>query len=278
MLEQKIEQLKDEIRTLKRLAVAFSGGTDSAFLLKVCEDTLEKNNVLAITADFEGFLQHDLKESQRFTKELGVRHKIVKLTVLDIPDIANNPPNRCYYCKKEILSAVISAANDEGYDNIAEGSNISDIGDFRPGMKAVEEMGIKSPLKSAGLTKEEVREASRKLELYTWDKPSAACLFSRFPYGEKITLEKVKRVSDAEEILSAEGFSQFRVRSHGNLARIEVLPGEIDKFLERGFRDKITCKFRQIGFKYITIDLDGYRIGSMNDELKEGDKLFWKKN
>lgn len=278
MLEQKIDRLKNEIHRLKRLAVAFSGGTDSAFLLKICTDTLGKNNVLAITADFEGFSKRDLEESQRFTKELGLQHKIVKLTVLDISDIANNPPNRCYYCKKKLLSAVISAANGKGYDNVVEGSNISDTGDFRPGMRAIEEMGVKSPLKSAGLTKEEIREALRKLKLSTWSKPSAACLFSRFPYGEKITLEKIKRVSDAEEILSAEGFSQLRVRSHGDLARIEVLPEEINKFLERTFRDKITHEFRRLGFKYVTIDLDGYRIGSMNDELIEEDKLFWKKN
>lgn len=278
MLEQKIDRLKDEIQALKRLAVAFSGGTDSAFLLRVCTDTLGKNNVLAITADFEGLSKKDLEESRRFTKELGLQHKIVKLTVLDIPDVANNPPNRCYYCKKKILSAIISAANSRGYDNVVEGSNISDTADFRPGMRAIEEIGIKSPLKSAGLTKEEIREASKKLKLSTWNKPSAACLFSRIPYGEKITLEKIKRVSDAEEILSAEGFGQFRVRSHGDLARIEVLPEEINKFLERNFRDKITHEFRRLGFKYVTIDLDGYRIGSMNDELKEEDKLFWKKN
>lgn len=278
MLEQKIDRLKDEIQALKRLAVAFSGGTDSAFLLRMCTDTLGKNNVLAITADFEGLSKKDLEESRRFTKELGLQHKIVKLTVLDILDVANNPPNRCYYCKKKILSVIISAANSRGYDNVVEGSNISDTADFRPGMRAIEEIGIKSPLKSAGLTKEEIREASKKLKLSTWNKPSAACLFSRIPYGEKITLEKIKRVSDAEEILSAEGFGQFRVRSHGDLARIEVLPEEINKFLERNFRDKITHEFRRLGFKYVTIDLDGYRIGSMNDELKEEDKLFWKKN
>ena len=276
MLKHKLSNLKQRIKALKQAVVAFSGGVDSTFLLKVCIDELGSDNVLAVTAHSQATTEQEFLESQTLAKLLNARQIIVESNELDVPGIIDNPPERCYFCKKQLFNKFIAIAKENGYNFIVEGSNFSDKDDFRPGMSAIKELGVLSPLKDAGLTKEEIRELSKKMGLPTWNKPSYACLFSRFPYGEKITPEKLKRVSEAEDILRQNGLYQFRVRSHSDLARIEVLPKEIDKFFDESFRNKITKEFKKIGFTYITLDLLGYRSGSMNEQLKEEDMAVWK--
>lgn len=276
MLKHKLSNLKQRIKVLKQAVVAFSGGVDSTFLLRVCIDELGSDNVLAVTAHSQATTEQEFLESQTLAKLLNARQIIVESNELDVPGIIDNPPERCYFCKKQLFNKFIAIAKENGYNFIVEGSNFSDKDDFRPGMVAIKELGVLSPLKEAGLTKDEIRELSKEMGLPTWNKPSYACLFSRFPYGEKITPEKLKRVSDAEDILRQNGFCQFRVRSHSGLARIEVLAQEIDKFFDESFRNKITKEFKKIGFTYITLDLLGYRSGSMNEQLKEEDMAVWK--
>ncbi len=276
MLHQKLLKLKENIKALKKVAVAFSGGVDSTFLLKVCIDELGSDNVLAVTAHSQAITNQEFIEAQTLANLLKARQIIIQLNELDDPFITNNPPERCYYCKKQIFNKFIATAKEQGYNFVLEGSNFSDKDDFRPGMRAIKELGVLSPLKDAGLTKDEIRQLSKEMGLPTWNKPSYACLFSRFPYGEKITPEKLKRVAQAETILRENGFGQFRVRSHSDLARIEVLPEDIDKFFDQPFRNKIVNEFKKIGFTYITLDLSGYRSGSMNEQLKEEDMEAWK--
>ena len=272
MLEQKLDNLKQRIVELKRVVVAFSGGVDSTFLLKICLDALGRDHVLAVTAHSEAISEKEFMESQGLANLLNAKQIIIQSEELNIPGISDNPPERCYFCKRELFNKFIAVARDEGYYFVVEGSNFSDAEDFRPGMVAIQELGIISPLKEVGLTKDEIRKASKEMGLPTWNKPSYACLFSRFPYGEKITREKLKRVSQAEDFLRDLGFYQFRVRSHGDLARIEVLPEEIKRFFEQSLRDTITKALRKLGFTYITLDMAGYRTGSMNEELKEEDR------
>ncbi|HHV18039.1 MAG TPA: ATP-dependent sacrificial sulfur transferase LarE [Thermoanaerobacterales bacterium] len=276
MLEQKLDNLKQRIVELKRVVVAFSGGVDSTFLLKICLDALGRDHVLAVTAHSEAISEKEFMESQGLANLLNAKQIIIQSEELNIPGISDNPPERCYFCKRELFNKFIAVARDEGYYFVVEGSNFSDAEDFRPGMVAIQELGIISPLKEVGLTKDEIRKASKEMGLPTWNKPSYACLFSRFPYGEKITREKLKRVSQAEDFLRDLGFYQFRVRSHGDLARIEVLPEEIKRFFEQSLRDTITKALRKLGFTYITLDMAGYRTGSMNEELKEEDRAVWK--
>ena len=276
MLDQKLAKLKENLKALGKVAVAFSGGVDSTFLLKVCIDELGSDNVLALTARSQAITEQEYQEAQALARLFGASQILVETGELDDPNIVENPPERCYYCKKQIFGRFLAIAREKGYNFVLEGTNFSDTDDFRPGMKAINELGVLSPLKDAGLTKDEIRQLSKEMGLPTWNKPSYACLFSRFPYGEKITSEKLKRVAQAEAILRQQGFYQFRVRSHGDLARIEVLPKEIDKFFDEAFRNKIIQEFKAIGFIYVTLDLAGYRSGSMNELLKEEDIAIWK--
>ena len=239
-------------------------------------DALGRDHVLAVTAHSEAISEKEFMESQGLANLLNAKQIIIQSEELNIPGISDNPPERCYFCKRELFNKFIAVARDEGYYFVVEGSNFSDAEDFRPGMVAIQELGIISPLKEVGLTKDEIRKASKEMGLPTWNKPSYACLFSRFPYGEKITREKLKRVSQAEDFLRDLGFYQFRVRSHGDLARIEVLPEEIKRFFEQSLRDTITKALRKLGFTYITLDMAGYRTGSMNEHLKEEDRAVWK--
>lgn len=263
---RKLTQLKERISSLGSLAIAFSSGVDSTFLLKAAHEALGEH-ALAITAKSSSFPKRELEESISFCKEENIRQIIFTSRELDVKGFRQNPPNRCYLCKKAFLEKVKEIAASHGITHVAEGSNVDDEGDYRPGMKAVAELGILSPLREVGLTKQEIRSLSKEMGLPTWEKPSFACLSSRFPYGEEITEKKLAMVEQAEQLLLELGFAQFRVRIHGAMARVEVLPEDFPKLIQAGTREKITGRFREIGFVYTAVDLEGYRTGSMNEIL-----------
>jgi uncharacterized protein len=261
---EKQERLKEELRKLGSVAIAFSSGVDSTFLLKTAHDVLG-DQAIAITAKSCTFPKRELEEAAAFCKQEGIRHIIVESDELEVEGFRENPPNRCYLCKKSLFTQLIQVAKEQGIAYIAEGSNMDDLGDYRPGLQAISELQIESPLRKAGLYKEEIRALSKELGLKTWEKPSFACLSSRFVYGEEITREKLSMVDQAENLLLMLGFYQFRVRIHGKIARIEVLPEEFPKLMEK--RELIVDKLTEFGFSYVTMDLKGYRMGSMNETL-----------
>ena len=263
---KKEEDLKVYFRQLKSVAVAFSGGVDSTYLLKTAHDTLG-DQVIAVTAKSCSFPERELKEAIHFCEKEGIRHFVCESEELDIEGFSHNPKNRCYICKHELFEKIINIAKEQKIAYIAEGSNMDDLGDYRPGKRAIQELGVRSPLQEAGLYKEEIRKLSKGMNLPTWNKPSFACLASRFVYGETITEEKLHMVDQAEQFLMDLGFHQFRVRIHGTMARIEVPEEDILKIADNETRTKITEKFRTLGFSYVTLDLQGFRSGSMNETL-----------
>lgn len=265
-LQEKYAHLQVYLRSLGSVAVAFSSGVDSTFLLYAAKEALG-DRVIAITARSCSFPQRELKEAAAYCEANGIRHFIVDSEELNIEGFSQNPPNRCYLCKHELFEKILAIADEEGIAAVAEGSNLDDNGDYRPGLQAVAELGIKSPLREAGLTKQEIRILSRQFGLSTWEKQSFACLSSRFPYGETITEEKLHMVDRAEQLLLDLGFSQVRVRIHGTLARIELLPQEFSKLMEGTTRERVNQEFRSYGFSYVALDLQGYRTGSMNETL-----------
>jgi uncharacterized protein len=269
MEETKLEQLKNYIKGLGSVAIAFSSGVDSTFLLKVAHDVLG-NNAIAVTARSCSFPKRELEEAVNFCKKEGIKHFICDSEELEIEGFSNNPPNRCYLCKRELFEKIIKIAKENNIAYVAEGSNMDDNGDYRPGLVAVAELEVKSPLRAVGLSKSEIRALSKKLGLPTWGKQSFACLSSRFVYGETITEEKLNMVDKAEQLLLDMGFHQIRVRIHDKLARIEVLPDEFEKLIEKDTREEIVSKFKSYGFTYVSMDLAGYRMGSMNETLKKG--------
>jgi uncharacterized protein len=265
-IEQKLSHLQTDLQTLESVAVAYSGGVDSTFLLKVAHDVLG-DRAVAVTARSAFFPQREYREAQTFAIANAIRHVSFESEELEVEGFAANPVNRCYLCKKELFARIKELAVKQQLRYVAEGSNVDDDGDYRPGLQAVAELGVVSPLRAAGFNKAEIRELSRRMGLPTWDKPSFACLASRFPYGETITREKLAMVDQAEQFLLDRGFTQVRVRHHGTIARIEVLPEELTKLLEPELRRELYQTFQKIGFQYATVDLQGYRTGSMNENL-----------
>ena len=271
ILQEKLDILKDIIRKKGSAAVAFSGGVDSTFLIKVVKEVLGEK-MIAVTATSSTYPERELKEAIKYAKDLGVKHIIINSEELDIDGFASNPKNRCYYCKMELFSKIKKVALENGVKYVFDGTNLDDVGDYRPGMQAAKENEVISPLKEAGFTKDDIRKLSKEMKLPTWDKPSFACLSSRFPYGNKITIEKLSMVERAEQFLLNLGIREVRVRHHENIERIEVNPDERKKLFDVELLDKIGNELRKIGFTYVTLDILGYRTGSMNEVLSEEDK------
>lgn len=265
-VEEKYTALKDYLAELGSLVIGFSGGVDSTLLVKVAYDLLG-DDVLAVTSSSETYPSAQLKEAEKIAAEIGVPHLVIDTEELNNEDFAQNPPQRCYYCKSELFKSLQEIADRRGYDHVADGTNYDDLDDFRPGLEAAEELTVVSPLAKTEFTKEDIRQVSKRLELPTWNKPSFACLSSRFPYGDRITAEKLEMVDKAEEYLRQYTWQQLRVRHHDDTARIEVLPGDFGQLLS--LREQIISKFKEIGYTYITLDIEGYRTGSMNETLNE---------
>ena len=267
-MHKKQEQLKELLRSYGSLAVAYSSGVDSTYLLKVAKEVLGEK-VIAITAVSSSFPKRETKEAYDFCRENNTKHIMVDTKELEIEGFRDNPKNRCYLCKKEIFGRLIDVAKENGFDTVAEASNMDDNGDYRPGLIAVKELLVESPLRKVGLYKDEIRKLSKEYGLPTWSKPSYACLASRFVYGEFIDEEKLGMVEKGEELLMEMGFKQMRVRIHDRLARIEVEPEEIDRIMLPENRERILKEFKEYGFSYVSLDLQGYRTGSMNETLSE---------
>lgn len=269
----KKEKLVHHLKGLNSLLVAFSGGVDSTFLLAMAHEALGQN-LLAVTADSVIHAVRETESARDFAREKGIRHIVVRPDELSIPDFVSNTSERCYHCKRDLFKLLFEIAGKEGIKHVAHGANVDDLKDFRPGFRAAGKMGVMAPLVDVQLGKEEIRLLSKEMGLGTWDKPAMACLASRIPYGDLITEKKLNMVGEAETFLANNGFSQFRVRHHGSVARIEVEPSEIEKLTATNLRQRLVDKFRQIGFLHVAFDLEGYVSGSMNraigDVRKEG--------
>lgn len=276
-VQEKYLRLQEIVKSLEKVIVAFSGGVDSALVLKVAVDVLGKEKVIAVTADSESYPREELQAAIKLTQQMGLdgRHRIIKTEELANPEYAANAFTRCFFCKDELYARLREIAQEESVRHILDGCNVSDQGDFRPGRDAAQKHGVRSPLIEAELDKDEIREISRSLGLSVWDKPALACLSSRIPYGEKVTKEKLSQIEQAEEFLHSLGFRQLRVRHHENMARIELEPSEIRRFLDPETREKVYKRLREIGYLYVTLDLQGYRSGSMNEvlSLNQGKEL-----
>lgn len=260
----KLERLKNNLKEMSGVVIAFSGGVDSTFLVKTAYDVLGKK-AIAVTASSSTFPKAEFEEAKRLAKLIGVRHQVVNSEETEIDNFKHNPPDRCYYCKKELFSRLKEIAKEENVNHVLDGTNYDDLDDYRPGMRALEELSIISPLADVKLTKMEIRDISKQMNLDTWDKPAFACLASRFPYGITITKPRLELVEKAEGFIRSLGMKQFRVRYHNEIARIEVAKSDFEAVLKHS--DEIVKRFKELGFKYITLDIEGYRTGSLNEGL-----------
>lgn len=263
---EKYDALVRRLAGLGSAVVAFSGGVDSTFLLHAAHRALG-DGVLAATASSATFPERELREAEAFCAENGIRQIVFPSEELSVEGFAHNPKNRCYLCKRELFGKILAIQREQGVAAVLEGSNRDDDGDYRPGLQAVAELGILSPLREGGFTKLDIRALSKHFGLPTWDKQSFACLSSRFPYGDTISMEKLGMVDRAEQLLLDMGFTQLRVRIHGNLARIELPPEQFPRFMAEETRQAVARAFKRIGFSYVTLDVQGYRTGSMNEVL-----------
>ncbi|WP_020674961.1 ATP-dependent sacrificial sulfur transferase LarE [Geopsychrobacter electrodiphilus] len=266
-LQKKMLHLQAILREMHQVVIAFSGGVDSTFLLKVACDTLGPENLVALTATSPTYPEFEYQQACELAREIGVEQIVIESNELEIPGFADNPPRRCYHCKFELFSLCLEQAKARGFTTVLDGSNLDDLGDYRPGRDAVEELQVRSPLLEAKLTKADIRELSRQLGLKTWDKQAFACLSSRFPYGTKITVERLRQIDQCETFLRENKFKNYRVRYHNEIARVEVAPEELGRMLDVELRERLVDCFKQAGFTFVTLDLQGYRTGSMNATL-----------
>ena len=262
-INQKLESLRNRLLELGKVAIAYSGGVDSNFLLKVAKDTLG-DKVIAVTLHAMMHSDREIEEAINYAKEFDVEHIVVSIDNFKVDKFIENNSDRCYHCKREVFKTVKEVASNHNIKHILDGTNLDDLGDFRPGLKALEELDIISPLKECELTKEDIRKLSKEMNLNTYNKPAFACLATRIPYGTKITKELLKKIEKSEEYLVSIGFNQFRVRAHKDIARIEVGKDEIHKFFNEDLLNKTNNKLKEIGFKYVTLDMAGYEMGNMN--------------
>ncbi len=264
----KQEQLLTILRDMQRVLIAYSGGTDSAYLAWAAKKALG-DNAIAITADSPSIPESHKRDAVDFASTHGIVHEMIPTSEFDNPEYVANNPDRCFHCKDELFRVMDQIATDRGFDHIVYGVNMDDLGDYRPGQSAAKIHQVKAPLVDAGLTKAEIRELSKLAQLDTWDRPAAACLSSRIPYGTKVTPERIKIVEQGEEAIKALGFRQFRVRYHDNLVRIEIDPSELENALNLRCAAQLTAIFKSLGFHYVTLDLEGYRQGSLNSVLRD---------